>query len=345
MKRKIENWTVNEIYKKREDISFPDFQREPYLWNKEMKALLIDSIINDYDIPKLYFYYKDSDASYDVIDGQQRLWAIWQFIDNEYEIVLRGKKALFNDLPKKTQNTILAYTLQISVISGDYDEFMDRYLRDMFLRLQLGLLLVAGEKLNASKGSMRNFVFKEMKQHSFIEELGIPSRRFAKETLCAQICANSYYRATEDTFVRTRYDDLRLFFEEFSKPSGQDKVNYDLMRKRVDKTLNKLYREFSGRLDIIRNRSLALSIYLIFEEYIENKQEKKLFKFADFTEELTRRLKEESAKGFDRTNEILYKFSSYLNNAPGERYQIANRHREINELYNFFLKNRKIKGD
>jgi hypothetical protein len=34
----------------------PDYQRNGDVWSIEKRQLLIDSILNDYDIPKLYFH-------------------------------------------------------------------------------------------------------------------------------------------------------------------------------------------------------------------------------------------------------------------------------------------------
>lgn len=34
----------------------PDYQRKGEVWTLQKKQLLIDSILNDYDIPKLYFH-------------------------------------------------------------------------------------------------------------------------------------------------------------------------------------------------------------------------------------------------------------------------------------------------
>ena len=62
----------------------PDYQR-PAVWSKAQKQQLIDTIIQGYDIPK--FYLKQTGKnSYEVIDGQQRLRAIWGFLDNEYPL-------------------------------------------------------------------------------------------------------------------------------------------------------------------------------------------------------------------------------------------------------------------
>ena len=68
MKRKIENWTVEKLEKERNSITFPEYQREKSLWRDEKKSLLIDSILKDIDIPKLYFN-RLKDKTIEVIDG------------------------------------------------------------------------------------------------------------------------------------------------------------------------------------------------------------------------------------------------------------------------------------
>src|SRR5208283_1071278 len=71
----------------------PVYQREANIWSTEKKQLLIDSIINHFDIPKLYFHeylepkvIDGKTKKYAVIDGKQRLLAIWDFIDNAFPL-------------------------------------------------------------------------------------------------------------------------------------------------------------------------------------------------------------------------------------------------------------------
>src|SRR5262245_57656825 len=174
MKRRVKEWTVEELHRFRADISFPEYQRQDRLWPVEKKRLLIDSILADIDIPKLYFnHIKGGD--YEVVDGQQRLWAIWEFLDNEYPYVSEGKNLTFADLTLDQQGTIRNYTLQVT----EFEDAEDDYLRELFLRLQLGLLLVTGEKLHASTGAMKDFVFERLVKHNFIIGVNIPKRRFA----------------------------------------------------------------------------------------------------------------------------------------------------------------------
>lgn len=63
-------WPLFTLSKKRKKIDTnPDYQR-PAVWTKAQKQLLIDSILRDFDVPKIYLHEKNNDT-YDVIDGQQ----------------------------------------------------------------------------------------------------------------------------------------------------------------------------------------------------------------------------------------------------------------------------------
>ena len=103
-----------------------------------------------------------SKDGYEVIDGQQRLWAIWEFLDDMYlfktdskdEKLKKMEGYKFSDM-KDLRDEILSYKLQIVMIANA----SEAYLRKLFLRLQLGKLLIMGEKLNASVGNMEGFCF------------------------------------------------------------------------------------------------------------------------------------------------------------------------------------------
>src|SRR6476659_5752872 len=65
----------------------PVYQRKGSIWSAKDKAFLIDSILNDYDIPKVYLAdftsirnpWNKKKKRYAVIDGKQRLEAVTEF--------------------------------------------------------------------------------------------------------------------------------------------------------------------------------------------------------------------------------------------------------------------------
>jgi|SRR5579859_487201 len=336
--RKVENWSVEKLEKERNRITFPEYQREKSIWPPEKKSTLIDSILKEIDIPKLYFNrLKNNDI--EVVDGQQRLWSIWEFLDGQIKYISDGQRRVFSELTPSQQRNIREYELQVTV----FDDADEDYLRELFKRLQLGLLLNTGEKLHAETGKMKNFVFGPLAEHKFVKALGIPPRRFSKETLCAQICINSFTKAKLNTFARTRYEDLNSFFKEYADPRAKDLELFNKETKRIPDVLDRLWRCFGEKTKELKNRSYILSVYLFVEDGDLKRDEEK--QFASFIFLLWRRLKDEAKLGMDRTNRELYSFQSYLSSAPGEEYQIQRRHEKLQEYYDFFKNRGKIKGD
>ena len=78
------------LFEKKKLLLNPEYQREA-VWGNYQKQLLIDSLLRDIDIPKLYFRVraKDSKGSskeYEVVDGQQRLRSIFEFFNNDFAL-------------------------------------------------------------------------------------------------------------------------------------------------------------------------------------------------------------------------------------------------------------------
>jgi hypothetical protein len=338
MKRRVESWTVEKLEKERNTITFPEYQREKSLWPTEKKAMLIDSILKDIDIPKLYFN-RLRDATLEVIDGQQRLWSIWEFIDDLYPYQVDGKKLRFSQMSATQKRAIAQYTFEVTV----FEEADEDYLRELFVRLQLGLLLNTGERLNAATGKMKAFVFGPLCGHRFIKRLGIPERRYSKETLCAQICINSFSLDKTKQFARTRYEDLSSFFTEYADPKGADLSRFQEHTRYIINNLDTLWGYFGSETKDLKNRSYILSIYLFVEQHGLEDNGSRIF--TDFVFTLWRRLREEAKLGMDRENRELYSFQSMLSSAPGEPYQIEGRHKKLVEYYEYYKARKRIKGD
>lgn len=168
----------------------PDFQR-PSVWSRAQKQLLVDTILRGYDIPKLYWYKVSSNPDhYDVIDGQQRLRAIWEFQAGEFglpkdsdpigTIAIAAKK--YSDLDDDLRMAFDTYALDVVIVQhSDEDE-----IREMFLRLQNGTSLKAQEKRNAMPGKMQHFI-KSLASHPFFQSVGFNNSRYAHDHVAAQI--------------------------------------------------------------------------------------------------------------------------------------------------------------
>jgi len=170
----------------------PDYQRPP-AWSRKQKQLLMDTILRNYDVPKFYWRQvkRDDGVQYEVVDGQQRLRAIWEFAANEYPLAkdcdpingfdVAGLK--FSDLPIEIADVFQTYSLDVVMVTDAIDD--DEEIRDMFLRLQNGTNLKAQEKRNALSGGMRDFV-KALARHEFFERCKFSDARFTYDHVAAQ---------------------------------------------------------------------------------------------------------------------------------------------------------------
>lgn len=73
----------------------PDFQRL-FVWNIKQKSELIESILMGIPLPVIYLF-EQNDGRLQVVDGRQRLTAIFQYMNNEFSLfselkILKGER-------------------------------------------------------------------------------------------------------------------------------------------------------------------------------------------------------------------------------------------------------------
>jgi len=363
MKKINDYWTIEVLLDKytKGSIDFPEYQREPNVWNLYKKQRLIDSILRGFDIAPIYVFEKEENT-YDCIDGRQRINAILSYLGkneadtetNEFTLKIvneifedanlfaevNDKK--FSELPEVDKEKILGYQINVIVIS---EVQIEEELNLLFLRLQLGSILNAGEKLHAMTGDMREYIFNDngIGQHEFFKEINIPYRRYAREQVAAQIALNFYSRKLTGDFHRSRYLDLQEFFKERSKFNDQDSA----ITQQIKDILDKIRQHFQERLKLVNNRAIAVSVFLFVSDLIEQGKEDEIDQFVDFFIEFTRTLKWQISKGvqMDEPYYDLLKFQTHVTQAAGEKYAIQNRHEFWREYFRYFKAEKAIKGD
>src|SRR5437016_1254091 len=129
---------LHQLFKNNQLTLAPEFQRNS-VWPNPAKAYLIETILNDRPIPLLFFQRTTSPQtgrpSYTVIDGQQRLRAIFDFMDDRYSLAKDPKRSKysqkrFSELEHRLKEQITNYDLIIQELSG----YSDNDIRDMFVR-------------------------------------------------------------------------------------------------------------------------------------------------------------------------------------------------------------------
>jgi len=161
----------------------PTYQRRGKLWSRTDKAYLIDSILNGFDVPKLYvadFTWGDSKLNkkrlpYAIIDGKQRFEAIFDFFDGEItlndDFVYRENPSLklaglgYPDLAKNhTEIAEMFDTYNLSVMSVVASS--EEPINELFIRLNRSKPLTGAEIRNAMSGPAPQ-LFRKVAQHEF----------------------------------------------------------------------------------------------------------------------------------------------------------------------------------
>ena len=111
---------VDQINDRDIDLS-PDFQRD-YVWNNQQKIRLIESILLGIPLPAFYFN-QESDGSFQIVDGVQRLSTISSFMNNGYTLQSQHLEYLkhldglkFEDLPSLELRRFRATQIVVHVI-------------------------------------------------------------------------------------------------------------------------------------------------------------------------------------------------------------------------------------
>lgn len=153
-----------QLYKQSQITLAPEFQRNS-VWPASAKAYLIDSIIKNKPIPILFFQRMVSPQTgrfgYSVIDGQQRLRAIFDYLDDRFSLTESEKKESyfnkrFSGLDSDFRNGIMNYDLVVSELTG----YGEDDIRDLFVRMNRYVVKLSPQELrNArAKGAFKDFV-------------------------------------------------------------------------------------------------------------------------------------------------------------------------------------------
>ncbi|HEX9751457.1 MAG TPA: DUF262 domain-containing protein [candidate division Zixibacteria bacterium] len=250
---------LDKIYKRRDRYEIPDWQRQE-VWGTSKKQRLIDTILRGWKLPKFYFQKVSDEPAYHVVDGQQRLTAIFEFIDNELELADESAKRfggrLYRDLPDVYVDAIDDFKIDFDEIEDATDEEVKEY----FQRLQGGLQLTGSEKLNSVHSKLREFIVKALK-HPIFGRIGASNRRYGHFDILAKVTAVEI----DGLEVGLRYDDLLAVFEGQSGFSTKSNI-----AGRIRRALDFADSGFGDRASSLRNRTVVQSLLTLVCRLIQS---------------------------------------------------------------------------
>jgi hypothetical protein len=250
MKMEIRKQAIDKIYKRRDRYDIPEYQREE-VWGNPEKQLLIDTILRGWKLPKFYFQ-KTSSSSYEVVDGQQRLSAIFEFLDGDLALSAETS-AIYNgaehyeDLDIDVSDKFDDYEIDFDEI----EEASDEEIQEFFKRLQGGFRLNGPERLNAVPGKLTSFCRSLARHDFFASAVPFKNKRYAYFDVASKAAAVEI----EGLDAGMRIGDLEPLFKSQQNFPASSKIG-----KRVKAALDFLSKALPTNSRGLRLRSVTQSI-------------------------------------------------------------------------------------
>lgn len=191
----------------------PVYQRSGDAWTAAHRQRFIDSLLNGYDVPKIYLHDlrgQHPTKVYAVVDGKQRLTAIWSYLADgfaladDFRIEAPPVEALaagatepvgavrFSTLDPWWQRRLLGTYLSVVLIRDATEADIDQ----LFARLNDGVPLTGAEARNAIAGDMSALIRASAARPELAALLAFPDVRGAYREVAAAALALEVARRT-----------------------------------------------------------------------------------------------------------------------------------------------------
>lgn len=244
-------------FKKKNLILDVDFQRKE-VWEQKQKYELIESILMGLPLPIFYFKQQDN-ATYVVVDGKQRLSALFEYLNNGF--ALRGLKILDFLNGKKFKDLVGDLGIYQSQLE-DYQVYShvilpptpDKILFDIFDRVNRG-----GTKLN--KQEIRNALY-HGKGLAMIDEITL-TEEFEKATRIKP----SKDKRMKGSYLLTRFFAFYLLFHQYLMKDGKCYEYNGDIDDLIQAALTWLNRTDSEKVEQTRRELKKLAVQCLGEIY------------------------------------------------------------------------------
>jgi hypothetical protein len=277
----------------------PEYQRESGIWSLDKKQLFLDSLFNQFDIPKIYFEdlrgAKGGRYDFAVIDGKQRYNTIMEFLDgkvalaSDFKLLGQGRpghrypditpSSKFADLPEYRREMFKNISLVVTMVSGAQDDDIE----ELFSRLNNGEPLSAAEKRNALGGEMNNLIRDVAKSVFFTKKVAFSNRRYQHYEVAAKFLLIEIAAArgkSSDPFcdLKKRFLDAMVDEHRTLTPGHRKKLE-----RAVEAGMARLCRIFADRDPLLAKQAYPPMYYLLARiidaEYAHKQLYSRLTKF------------------------------------------------------------------
>jgi hypothetical protein len=277
--------TVSRLWRMRSVVDMnPPYQREGAIWPSETRSGLIDSILNGLDVPKLYFEHApltrpgapQAHYEYAVIDGKQRLEAIFEFYADD--LTLADDFVLYED------KSIEAAGLRLSALREKYPALAGRLdtfelpivrvttdsgdlIEEMFQRLNASTALNAAERRNAYAGPTKEAA-NALAEHELLETKSpIRNARYKYRELGAKFLAIEHQLDTRGKILDTKATTLlRLFIATRGDHPDISASTMEGYHHTAETTLDRMARVFDDDDRLLGSIGTVVVYYIAFRD-------------------------------------------------------------------------------
>jgi len=255
----------------------PSYQRRSKLWSEKNQQLLINSVLNEFDVPKIYmadFTYintnlQENRRAYAVIDGKQRLETFFSFFDNELRLdqtpvnysgaEMSLRKQTYSELKENYPELAQKFdNFQLTVMSVITDDYLK--IQEMFIRLNLNVSISGAERRNAMPGPLPHMI-RELSVHEFFRaNATFPVSRGQDLNLAAKLLLME----NKNGFAATKKINLDQFvLENVKKKPAEFNKEFNGVRSE----LNKMTRIFKKQDDLLGSQARVPIYYQFVKKF------------------------------------------------------------------------------
>ena len=262
-----------------ENIDFePPYQRRGGLWSLQDKAFLIDSILNGYDIPKIYLAdftlapssLNTKSKQYAVIDGKQRFEAILEFLEGGVVLLnafsfaddpslklaglsYRDLRANFPKVASRFDN----YNLTVmSVVTNEEGK-----INELFVRLNRNKTLTGPEIRNAMRGIVPGLIRDLSQNDFFIRQVRFRTQRGQDLDAAGKLLLVEF----RSDLVETKKAMLDRFVREGESLDAEladaNVSEFERAATRVEKTLSAMNEIFVPKDELLASQGVIVPYY------------------------------------------------------------------------------------
>ncbi|MFM0086724.1 DUF262 domain-containing protein [Paraburkholderia sediminicola] len=325
----------------------PPYQRRGRLWSNTDKAYLIDSIINGYDVPKLYmadYTWRDSPLNknrlpYAIIDGKQRFEAIFDFFDgtivlNDDFVYLADPSIKLGNLGYKdlvvnhAEIAELFETFPLTIVSVFANS--DDPINELFVRLNRSKSLTGAEIRNAMVGKTPE-VIREIAKHEFFNtNIAFSVKRGADLNAAAKLLIFEF----NENPVETKKKNLDGFAK---TAAATGKSLLELAMRRVFEVLDEMSQIFLPKDKLLANGGILPVYYWFVRDLPESEYHVVREFLVNFEESRSLNRDRGSDENLDRN---LVEFDNY-NRSTNDLQSHVGRLKILNERFTAWLKTNK----